>query len=174
MNAPDTTLHIESLLNTSPPEMIAAARELLREYGEFVLASTGPARFCAARLGVEIERPVESYAENGGELLLAFLGDAAVGCAGFRALAANVPERACELKRLWVRPLFRGAAIGDRLVEHVLQRAARAGFEAIYLDTEPYAMPAALRLYVRFGFEECAAYNTETAPGLKFFRKSLS
>jgi putative acetyltransferase len=173
MTALDTALRIDAV-DASSAEMIAAARELLREYGEFVLASTGPARLCAARLGPEIERPAESYTLLGGQLLLAFAGGHAAGCAGYRLLSANVPERACELKRMWVQPGFRGSAIGQRLLESVLQRAAAAGFEAIYLDTEPYAMAAALRLYLRLGFKECPPYNPETTPGLRFYRRLLT
>jgi putative acetyltransferase len=173
MPAPDTTLHFETLASTSSRELVEIARELLREYGEFVLASTGPARFCAARLGPEIEHPVESYTLNGGELLLAFAGDYPAGCAGFRSLTADVPECACELKRMWVRPSFRGGLIGQRLVEAILEHAAGRGFQAIYLDTEPEAMPAALRLYLRMGFEECPAYTPQTIPGLRFLRRHL-
>ena len=166
-------LLIEPLSPTSSAATIETARNLLREYGDFVLASTGPARFCAARLDGEIADPLDSYLSLGGELLLAFSDGQAAGCAGFRLLKGSVPEHACELKRMWVRPAFRAAGIGRKLAQAVIECAAAAGYEAIYLDTEPEAMPAALRLYQRLGFEDCANYSNDTVGGLRFLRRSL-
>jgi putative acetyltransferase len=165
---------IDVLSSNSAAELVLAAQTLLREYGDFILASTGPARFCAARLDGEVLNPAEAYSSSGGELLLAYVCNAAAGCAGYRLLTADVPERACELKRMWVRPEFRGADVGRRLAEAVFERASAAGYEAIYLDTEPEAMPAAVRLYQRLGFEECPPYTKDVVGGLRFFRRSLS
>ena len=170
----DKSLRIVPIAGTADETLVEAARNLLREYGEFVLAATGPARFCAARIEREIGDPVGFYSSRGGELLLAFAGDEAAGCAGYRTLTAGVPERACELKRLWVRPGLRGLSLGRSLAEAVFDRASTAGYEAIYLDTEPDAMPEAVRLYRRLGFEECPAYSSEVVAGLRFYRRSLS
>ncbi|HEY0759192.1 MAG TPA: GNAT family N-acetyltransferase [Acidisarcina sp.] len=166
-------VRIEALGAGADPGLAATARDLLREYGDFVLSATGPERFAAARLTSEIAEPAARYAAPGSELLLAFVGERAAGCAAFRPLEGSVPELACELKRLWVRPAFRRGAIGEGLAHAVFERAAAAGYRAIYLDTEPESMPAAVRLYRRLGFEQCPAYNDQVVEGLSFFRRTL-
>lgn len=160
-------------LDATDQGLVVSARELLREYGDFILAATGPARYRAARLDEEIDSPLATYKAKNGELLLALAGDTPVGCAGYRALEGDVPEHACELKRMWVRPRFRGSGYGDRLAHAVFARAAASGYKAIYLDTEPTAMPEAVRLYRRVGFEPCPPYATAVADGLQFFRRTL-
>ena len=82
-------------------------------------------------------------------------------------------SKACEMKRLWVGGGFRGYGLGWRLVEESVAWARRQGFEAMYLDTVPAAMPEANRLYQAIGFERVERYNRNPIDGVVFFRLKL-
>ena len=77
-----------------------------------------------------------------------------------------------EIKRLYVRPTWRGMGLGERLVEAAEGRARDAGYRALRLDTLA-SMGPAMKLYGRLGFVEIPAYHAATLPGMRFFRKPL-
>lgn len=101
-------------------------------------------------------------------LLLARLGGEPVGCAALKRL----PDGACELKRLYVRPAARGAGLGRALVEAAIARARELGHAALRLDTLP-AMDAARALYASLGFRPIERYNDNPIPGVLFFELVL-
>ena len=109
-----------------------------------------------------------AYAAPAGALLLAMEDGKPAGCIALRPLA----EREAEIKRLYVRPAFRGSGLGERLVDAVTRRARAAGYRALRLDTLA-SMEAAMRLYARLGFVETAPYHQAIRPGMRFFRKPL-
>jgi ribosomal protein S18 acetylase RimI-like enzyme len=78
----------------------------------------------------------------------------AAGCVGMKPL----DEGRCELKRLYVRPEFRGVNLGELLVSKILEDSREAGYKTILLDTLPF-LNGAKRLYERMGFQECEKYN---------------
>ena len=162
---------IEALSEGSGTASLEAGRALLLEYGRFVLEAEGPARFCFGKLQEEVDGLPSGFAALGGELLLAWADGAAAGCVTYRALPAV--SGGCEMKRLWVRPEFRGMGLGDRLVLELCERARAAGYTAVYLDTMPASMGSAYRMYCRLGFAECAPYHNSEAEGLAFMRKPL-
>ncbi len=63
-----------------------------------------------------------------------------------------------EMKRLYVRPEFRGRQIGDDLVRRIIADAKEIGYSHMLLDTLPF-LESALRVYKRFGFDEIPCYN---------------
>ena len=168
------TLTLKEVAATASESVLADARELLLEYGRFVIAQTGAARFCFGSLEKEAARLPHSYLEQGGGCLIAHVDAEPAGFVAWRTLPAAVEPDAWELKRLWVRPVARGLALGRALTHAVLDRAAAAGKKAIYLDTAPAAMGAAHRLYLAMGFEPCPPYNDNPVQGLAWLRKSLS
>jgi ribosomal protein S18 acetylase RimI-like enzyme len=171
--APSKPFHLEEITATASNRLQAQARELLLEYGRFVLAQPGAARFCFASLESEAARLPLSFIEQGGGCLLAHAQSGPVGFVAWRALPATVAPDAWELKRLWVRPAGRGLGLGRALTQSVLARAVAAGRRAIYLDTAPAAMAAALRMYMQLGFEHCPPYNDNPMDGLAYLRKPL-
>jgi ribosomal protein S18 acetylase RimI-like enzyme len=187
-------VQINELTPATPEPLLAAARELLLEYGRFVLAQPGAARFCFGTLQQEAEGLPDSFLCRGGGSLLALVRNEPAGFVAWRALpsqsaAPDFPIAASpisgssvldspipdswELKRLWVRPTARGLALGRRLTQAVLDRAVAAGRAAIYLDTAPQSMASAHRLYLDMGFIPCAPYNDNPVEGLVWMVKFL-
>jgi len=167
------SFQIEEITATTPTETVASARELLLEYGRFVSAQPGAARFCYGSLEKEAARLPQSYTEQGGGCLLAGVDREPVGFVAWREVAPAINEDAWELKRLWVRPQGRGSGLGRVLTQAVLDRAVAAKRKAVYLDTVPAAMGAAHRLYLQMGFVSCAPYNDNPIEGIAFLVKRL-
>lgn len=154
---------------------LAAARELLIEYGRFVIAQPGVAQFCFAGLEREAERLPMSFTERGGGCLLAWVEGEPTGFVAWRAIpdSALVTAGSWEMKRLWVSQSGRGHGLGRLLTQAVLDRARAAQRRAVYLDTVPEAMASAHRLYLEMGFAPCERYNDNPVEGLAFLVKFI-
>jgi ribosomal protein S18 acetylase RimI-like enzyme len=130
----------------------------------------------AAALGVDLgfqdfERELAElpgdYAPPGGRLLLA-LDPLPVGCVALRPYEPGT----CEMKRLYVRPDYRGTGLGRRLVEAIVAAGRDAGYERMRLDTMP-SMEAARALYRSLGFVEIEAYRFNPVHGTTYFELAL-
>ena len=108
------------------------------------------------------------YAPPGGRLLLALAGGAPAGCVALRPLNNS----GCEMKRLYVRPQFRGQGIGRRLVDELIASAREAGCWRIYLDTLP-SMGDAIALYESVGFRDIQPYCHNPVSGARFLALDL-
>jgi ribosomal protein S18 acetylase RimI-like enzyme len=107
------------------------------------------------------------YAPPGGRLLLA-LDPEPVGCVALRPYEPGT----CEMKRLYVRPEYRGTGLGRRLVEAIVAAGRDAGYERMRLDTMP-SMEAARALYRSLGFVEIEAYRVNPVHGTTYFELAL-
>jgi len=149
-------------------EDIAAARQLMREYGDHLANNpSGATSICLTNYEQELERLPEGYAT----ILLAKSDGNAAGCVALREIPRD--KQACEMKRLWVNSNFRGLGLGRKLIEEALAWAIRGGYQAMYLDTVPAAMPEAGRLYASLGFIPVQRYNDNPVAGVEFFTKRL-
>ncbi len=110
------------------------------------------------------------YAPPGGGLWLARAGAEVAGVVGMRPLEAG----ACELKRLWVRPGFRGLGLGRTLTETAVAAAGSAGYRVLRLDTVGAAMRRAAALYEALGFREIPAYYDNPHPEVRYLELALS
>ena len=108
------------------------------------------------------------YAPPGGDLLLAEADGSAVGCVALRRISND----ACEMKRLYVKPGFRGRGAGRMLVTSIIDSARRLGYHRMLLDTIE-TMNEAIGLYYSFGFRETAPYRHNPIPGARFFELRL-
>ena len=108
------------------------------------------------------------YGELGGALLLAKRDGEAAGTIALRRL----DEMSGEVKRLYVRPRFRGQGMAWRLLEAVMDRAGAASYQWLYADTLPN-MTDALKLYERFGFARTGAYSNTPTPGAIYLKLGL-
>jgi len=110
-----------------------------------------------------------AYAPPEGRLLLAFFGGEPAGCIALR----KIGEEICEMKRLWVRPAFRGTGLGRQLAESLMAEARAAGYRRVRLDTLP-SMKAAQALYLSLGFADIPPYNDHPIEGTRFMEAFLS
>lgn len=73
-----------------------------------------------------------------------------------------------EIKRLYVRPDFRGCRVGQQLLERVMEEARIIGYSHLWLDTVPSEMAKAVDLYRSFGFQEIKPYRENPQPGVLY------
>jgi len=147
----------------STPEQIETIRALFREY-EASLETD----LCFQGFERELAELPGDYAPPRGTLLLASVDGETAGCIALRAFDGD----RCEMKRLYVRPAFRGTGLGGALARRIIDDAARMGYRAIRLDTLP-SMQTAIAMYRALGFAEIPAYRYNPIPGALYFEKSL-
>jgi ribosomal protein S18 acetylase RimI-like enzyme len=99
-----------------------------------------------------------------GALLVAYLGAEPAGCVG---LVAQAEPGVAEIKRLYVRPAFRGSGVGGALMAHAHRHAARNAFTTLVLDVLP-SRTAAIGFYQRLGY-----VNAEPGPLVRLRRPVL-
>ena len=108
------------------------------------------------------------YGRPEGRLYLALWEGEAAGCIALRKLY----EQRCEMKRLYVRPAFRGHRIGDALVDRVIQDAKAVGYRYMLLDTLPF-LEGAIHMYQKRGFYEIPCYNDSPVETTIFMQYDL-
>lgn len=145
------------------PAQFESVRVLFREYQ----AALG-IDLCFQGFEPELTDAERMYGPPGGRVLLAFVGDETAGCGAVRQLAPRVGE----IKRMYVRPGFRGRGLGRRLAETLLDAAAELGYRAVRLDTLP-AMVEAIALYRSLGFRETAPYYDNPLSGVVYMERPL-
>ena len=102
----------------------------------------------------ELDHLEAKYGLPDGRLYLLFCEGKAAGCIGLR----KIDEESCELKRLYVRPVFRNQGLGRALMEKIINDAREVGYSQILLDTLPF-LESAIWMYRSFGFYEIESYN---------------
>ena len=102
----------------------------------------------------ELEHLEKKYGLPYGRLYLAYYNDEVAGCIGLK----KINGKKCEMKRLYVRPKFRGKQIGELLIEKIIRDAKEIGYSFMLLDTLPF-LKSAIRLYKKYGFYEILSYN---------------
>src|SRR2546430_11237990 len=125
------------------PERIAAVRELFLEYAKSLSFN-----LCFQSFEEELASLPGDYVFPGGVLLLALARDQVAGCVALH----KVQDGICEMKRLYVRPQFRGTGIGSLLVRSVIESALSMGYLRMRLDTVVSEMQDAVKMYRRLAF----------------------
>lgn len=109
------------------------------------------------------------YSTPRGCILLAEYKNQLAGCIALRPRSDQI----CEMKRLYVRPQFRGIGIGRALAEAIIEKARKIGYTCMRLDTVP-SMKAARALYMSLGFEEIGPYIYNPIEGAVFMELKLT
>ena len=117
----------------------------------------------------ELEDLARKYTEPEGELLVAI--DIRGNVGGMIAYHRHSEDR-CEMKRLYVKPDFRGAKLGEQLIREILERAKQEGYKEMVLDTI-VPLQSAIHLYRKFGFVECEPYYNNPMNDVIYMKKEL-
>jgi GNAT superfamily N-acetyltransferase len=147
------------------PEQIEQVRNLFLEYRAQL-----PIDYCFQTFDEEIAGLPGEYAAPKGKLLLATVVGQPVGCIALRPFPL---DGACEMKRLYVRPGFRGSKLGRELAERLLDEARALGYHTMRLDSYLPLMRSAVELYRRLGFREVAAAPLKATDGLIYMELAL-
>jgi putative acetyltransferase len=166
-----TSLHASPLpkidLYTPTPADMDSVRAIFREYAQGLGVD-----LCFQDFETELATLPGEYAEPRGALLLAAVDGQLAGCCALRPMDATDYPNAAEMKRLYVRPAFRGLGLGRQLAEAVLDAARQGGYSCVLLDTLD-DMEAARALYEDLGFEEIPPYYHNPIPGAHYLKADV-
>lgn len=151
-------------IQAATPAEIEQARKLFLEYSEGLGIS-----LCFQNFERELAELPGAYAPSDGRLLLVLAGEQVTGCVALRKLGEGV----CEMKRLYVRPEFRGLGIGRAMAHHLIEEARSLSYEVMRLDTLPVQMKEAIKMYRSLGFREIEPYYDNPVEGAMFMELDL-
>ncbi len=154
-----------TILQAETPEQITTVRELMMEYATWLEFD-----LCFQGFEEELRDLPGKYAAPRGRLLLASWNNQVAGLGALRPLSDN---DVCEMKRLYVRPAFRGHNIGRILARKLVSDACTIGYRCMRLDTVPGKMDQAIALYRELGFREMAPYYSSPVERTLFMELML-
>ena len=156
---------MSEIVEVTTREQLDQVRTLFGEYRAQL-----PVEYCFQSFDDEVAGLPGEYAPPGGKLLLATVVGQPVGCIALRSFPM---AGACEMKRLYVRPAFRGDKLGKKLAERVLQEARDLGYSKMRLDSYLALMGSAVKLYRKLGFREVGPEPLEPVEGLIYMELGL-
>jgi putative acetyltransferase len=146
------------------PAQVAQARELFQEYAQ----SLG-VNLCFQNFEQELAGLPGHYAPPDGRLLLAEHDGQLAGCVALHKWDDGV----CEMKRLYLRPSFRGKGLGRAIAAKVIAEARSIGYQRMRLDTIAPIMKDAVEMYRKLGFREIAPYRPNPIAGAMYMELQL-
>jgi putative acetyltransferase len=152
------------LLQAESPAEIQQVRELFQEY-----AGSLDFSLCFQGFDEEVATLPGEYAPPAGRLLLATQNGEPVGCVALHKLSSEI----CEMKRLYLRPGFRGKGLGRALAQAVIDEGRKIGYHHMRLDTVEPLMEGAVALYLSLGFKKIAPYRPNPIPGALYMELDL-
>jgi carbonic anhydrase len=146
------------------PEEVDIARELFEEYAAWLGVD-----LCFQGFEKELSELPGNYSPPDGRLLLAIDDEQIAGCIAIRRIGPDT----CEMKRLYVRPTFRGRGLGKDLANAVIKDARTVGYQKMRLDTLPPMMEHAVQMYRVLGFKEIEPYYPNPDAGTLYMELEL-
>jgi putative acetyltransferase len=156
---------MSQIAEVTTPGQIEQVRNLFADYRAEL-----PLEYCFETFDAEIAGLPGDYAPPQGKLLLATVVGQPIGCIGLRPFPL---VGTCEMKRLYVRPGFRGGKVGRELVARLLDEARRLGYRSMRLDSYVAGMQAAIELYRKLGFREVGPEPLQPIDGLIYMELAL-
>jgi ribosomal protein S18 acetylase RimI-like enzyme len=120
-------------------------------------------------INTELQNIPGEYAPPEGCILLAMYRDQSAGCVALRKIDENI----CEMKRLFVKPDFKGKGIGRDLASSIIEEAITRGYHFMRLDTLP-TMEQAISLYRSLGFYSIEPYRFNPIEGTMYMELKLT
>ncbi len=148
------------IVRARSPELVEAARGLIWEYGKALGIDLSFQNFKD-----ELDSLPGDYTPPAGLLLVAFVGREPAGCVAMRKFGEV--GGVCEMKRLYVKPKFRGQSVGRKLAEEIVGEARKRGYRSMRLDTLP-TMGSAIALYKSLGFRDIPPYRFNPVEGARY------
>ena len=102
---------------------------------------------------------LNKFAEPDGRLLLVEVDGQIAGTISLRKIRVDCGE----IKRMYIKPEFRGKKLGNLMIEKVISVSKENRFSKLYLDTALF-MSSAVYLYKNYGFKEIGFYPECVAP----------
>jgi putative acetyltransferase len=155
---------VPEIARAESPAQIEQARTLFKEYEAWLGID-----LCFQSFEKELAELPGAYAPPTGCLFLAVQDNRVGGCVALRKIGDGI----CEIKRLYLRPEFRGRGIGRQLADAIIREAKLLGYERMRLDTLPPKMNGAIALYRSLGYKEIEPYYQNPVPGALFMELSL-
>lgn len=152
------------LIQATSDSEIQQARQLFEEYAAWLGLN-----LCFQNFDKELAGLPGDYALPSGRLLLAREDDRIAGCIALR----QIDDGICEMKRLYVRPEFRGTGVGRLLAETIIETARAIGYSRMRLDTLPGKMDRAIAMYRALGFRNIEPYYNNPVEGAAFMELDL-
>jgi ribosomal protein S18 acetylase RimI-like enzyme len=143
---------------------VQEVRVLFEEYSAWLGFS-----LCFQNFDKELAELPGDYAPPDGRLLLAMENDQVAGCVALRKIGDGIGE----MKRLYVRPEFRGKGLGRTLTETIIQAARDLGYQRLRLDTLPGRMDQAIAMYRSLGFKDIERYYNNPYEAAAFMELTL-
>lgn len=153
-----------SLSQTATPAQIGQARELFLDYAQSLGFS-----LCFQNFDKELAELPGDYAPPEGRLLLAEYEGQLAGCVALHKLDPGI----CEMKRLYLRPQFRGKGLGRILAERIIAEARQIGYQRMRLDTVEPVMKDAVAMYRKLGFNLITPYRPNPMVGTLYMELVL-
>ncbi|MBC8028744.1 MAG: GNAT family N-acetyltransferase [Pyrinomonadaceae bacterium] len=137
------------LIQVASDEDVRSVQQLFEEYSAWLGVN-----LCFQNFEKELVDLPGEYVPPSGRLLLAKENDQVAGCVALRQIGEGIGE----MKRLYVRPEFRGKGLGRTLTETIIEAAREIGYQRLRLDTLPGKMDQAIAMYRSLGFKDIEKY----------------
>ncbi|HKO62216.1 MAG TPA: GNAT family N-acetyltransferase [Pyrinomonadaceae bacterium] len=152
------------LIQATSESEVQEVRKLFEEYHGWLGLS-----LCFQNFDQELASLPGDYAPPDGRLILAMDHENVAGCIALRKLDDGI----CEMKRLYVRPGFRGTGLGRLLAGSLIETAKEIGYDKMRLDTLPGKMDQAIAMYQRLDFKNIDPYYFNPVKGAAFMELDL-
>jgi putative acetyltransferase len=153
-----------TIMQAESEAQISQVRELFLEYAQSLGFS-----LCFQSFDQELANLPGDYAPPEGRLLLAGFERQVAGCVALHKLEPGI----CEMKRLYLRPQFRGKGLGRVLTQAILDEARAIGYQRLRLDTVEPVMKDAVGMYRKLGFKEITPYRVNPMEGTLYMELNL-